>query len=120
LRIRQAIDVDKQIRIHFVAEDDAGTVRGYGAIEQWPEDDTLRVYVVGAPENIQTGMGDLIYEYLMQSLEGLEVRLLWVREESQDPIVDFFREKGFYERQHFMLDNGREATVLNKVIAKKD
>jgi hypothetical protein len=109
---RQAIDENIQRRYHLVAEDEAGNVRGYGAIEEGPDPGLFRMFVVAGPGDISSGLGDFIYHHLLEKLDELEARIVWVREESRDPIVDFFRKKGFLERTRFLLENGRQAIVV--------
>ncbi len=117
---RQQIDEDEQIRIHVVAEDENRSVVGYGAIEQGPEADMYRMFIVGVPDVIQSGLGDQLYDYLMSDLLELKPWLVWIQEETLDPIVDFFRGKVFLERTRFTLENSREAIVLYKEIYPKD
>lgn len=117
---RQQIDENEKIRTHVVAEDENHTVVGYGAIEQGPEDDMYRMFVVGAPDVIQSGLGDQLYDYLISCLAELKPWLVWIQEETLDPIVDFFRGKGFLERTRFTLENGGEAIVMYKEINQKD
>jgi L-amino acid N-acyltransferase YncA len=113
---RQAFDDSARTRIHVVAEDEEGEVVGYGAVEQGPEDNMYRMFVVGAPPIIQAGLGDQLYDHMLAALSTLDVWLIWVRELTMDPIVDFFRGKGFQERERFLMDNGLEAIVLYKEI----
>jgi hypothetical protein len=49
----------------------------------------------------------------MSDLDHLKARVVWIWEESRDPIVEFFQGKGFQERARFMLESGREAIVLS-------
>lgn len=109
---RKSLDESRQRRYHIVAEDESGEVRGYGAVEEGPDPGLFRMFVVASPEEISSGLGDLIYEHLLGELHDLKTRVVWVREQTRDPIVDFFRTKGFQERTRFLLENGNQAIVL--------
>jgi L-amino acid N-acyltransferase YncA len=114
---RQAIDEREQQRRHTVVEDETGAVVGYGAVEEGPEDGLFRMFLVASPDRVKRGLGDDLYGHLMSVLDELDARIVWIREEARDPIVAYFLGKGFQERARFMLDNGREAIVLYRVLS---
>jgi L-amino acid N-acyltransferase YncA len=65
---------------------------------------------------VKRGLGDIVYSHLISDLDQLGARIAWIREETRDPIVAYFRDKGFEERTRFMLENGREAIVLYRML----
>lgn len=103
-------------RRHHVAEETpTGRGVGYGAVEEGPEPGYFRVFVVMAPERLQSETGVLIYERLVADLERLEARGAWVREYASDaPVLAFFGEHGFAERSRFTPPGHREMVVLVK------
>src|SRR3990172_8797197 len=54
LRARMAFDESAGTRRHYVAVDDHGRVRGYGAVEDAARDGRYRVFIVTAPELLDT------------------------------------------------------------------
>lgn len=113
---RKAIDEQDRQRRHYVVEDEKGDIVGYGAVEEGPEEGLFRMFVVASPERVKRGLGDIVYSHLISDLDQLGARIAWIREETRDPIVAYFRDKGFEERTRFMLENGREAIVLYRML----
>lgn len=109
---RKSIDPASQRRVHRVAENDRGEVVGYGALEEGPEDGFFRLFIVADPKIVARGLGELLYKWLIGELNRMGAEIAWIREEVRDPIVAFFKARGFEERNRFTLENGREAIVL--------
>jgi N-acetylglutamate synthase-like GNAT family acetyltransferase len=104
LEYRKAFDESKRTRRHYLAFDGATPV-GYGALEQQGDTaDLLRVYVVTSPDNLKSGVGDTLFNQLLQDAQELKATTLWAREFQDDkPICDFFTSHGFVEDQRFTL-----------------
>ncbi len=112
---RQDFDTSRLRRRHYVAEDpETGQILAYGAIEEGPKANMYRLFVVMDPSLLEKGLAEQCYARLQGDLTELEAEIAWVREEIRDPIVSFFRGRGFEERSRFMLSNGREAIVLGR------
>jgi hypothetical protein len=47
------------------------------------------MFVFSSPKEISSWLGDQIYDYSFRKLNDLNTRVVWVREENRDPIVDF-------------------------------
>ena len=105
MRVRQAFDTENRIRRHYAVHDpDTGQVIGYGSIEQQdPDPQRFRLYVVVSPEMLRQGVGDIVYERLMEDLKELNATSIWVREAVQQwPAdypekyqLDFLQKRGF-------------------------
>ena len=112
---RQRFDTLRFRRRHHVAQDPGtGQIIGYSAVEEGPEQGQFRLFAVMDPALLAAGLGDTIYAQLEADLCELEAEEAWVREETRDPVVEFFQARGFQERARFILPNGREAIVLNR------
>lgn len=97
LRSRQAFDETVHARRHYVLEYD-GQIVGYGGLEeQGGGPHRYRLYVVTAPERLES-VGRALFERLRQAAIPLGARTLWVREYARDEaLLDFFGERGFAE-----------------------
>jgi L-amino acid N-acyltransferase YncA len=99
-------------RRHYVVQHDGESIIAYGAVEQGPEPHLYRMFIVLKSRYVKQGVAEMLYEKLRADLDTLGAEIVWVREETRDPILSFFYEKGFQERTRFMLENGREAIVI--------
>jgi hypothetical protein len=103
------------LRHHYVAvETDLDRVIGYGAIEGEQTQGRFRIFVVTRPELLPT-VGDQIYRQLDLDLSELNAEVAWAREESRDPLIDFFREHGIHETARFHHDE-REIVIMEKTM----
>ena len=108
------------IRSHFVAERD-GEVVGYTALERATEDPeaTFRLFVV-VSWNTSLDVADLLFERALDELGQLGARNAWLREYASDqPLVAYFRSKGFDIRQEYEHD-GQLLVTLAKDLGGSD
>jgi hypothetical protein len=77
----------------------AGSIVGYGAIEQQDADPRrFRLYLV--PERFGIGIEELLFARLRQDLHDLDAQVVWMREHSTDAsLIAFVRQYGFVETQ---------------------
>lgn len=103
-------------RRHYLAEEsESGRVVGYGAVEEGPEPDLFRIFVVMDPGRLQDPAAARIYEQLSADLAALQASGAWVREYARDTaVLTFFLEKGFVEQSRFTLIGHEEMVVLVK------
>jgi N-acetylglutamate synthase-like GNAT family acetyltransferase len=120
LEYRKVFDETKRVRRHYLAFDGETPV-GYGALEQQSDSaDLLRVYVVASPDNLRTGVGDMLYKQLIQDAQELEAKTLWVREFQDDkPICEFFARHGFVEDQRITLPDYLPMVIFKLVLLPK-
>ena len=98
-------------RFHLVAETNEGIV-GYGAIEEGPVPDVYRIFMVMAPERLDT-LGAALYDKLAAKLHEWNAVGTWVREYTKDEAtVAFFRERGLVEANRFTPEGYEEMIVL--------
>jgi len=108
------------IRSHFVAERD-GEVVGYTALERATEDPeaTFRLFVV-VSWNTSLDVADLLFERALDELGQLGARNAWLQEYASDqPLVAYFRSKGFDIRQEYEHD-GQLLVTLAKDLGGSD
>ena len=101
------------IRSHFVAERD-GEVVGYTALERATEDPgaTFRLFVV-VSQDTSTDLTDLLFEKAADQLRRLGARHAWLREYASDqPLIAYFRSKGFDIRQQYEHDGQLLVTLV--------
>ena len=90
---------------HLVAEDDAGRILAYGAIEGDPEPGRFRIFLVMAPEQLRGRLGTELYERLRHELVALSATAVWAREEQRDTVLTgFLQDAGFDEVARFTFD----------------
>lgn len=103
-------------RRHYLAEEHQRVV-GYGAIEEGPEAGVFRMFVVMSAEDVERGIGDVVFERLMTDLNDLDARGIWAREYADEKvIVPFFLAHGFTENTRFTLEGEAEMIVLVRVL----
>lgn len=110
------------LRRHYVAEDGANGIIGYGGIEGEAEPGRFRLFLVMTPERLHHGLGQMLYERLHEDLSALKARVVWVREEAADTaLLSFLKERGFAEEQRFSAA-GVEIIVLasGEILNAKD
>jgi N-acetylglutamate synthase-like GNAT family acetyltransferase len=103
-----------------VAERD-GEVVGYTALERSTEDPeaTFRLFVV-VSWNTSLDVADLLFERALDELRRLGARNAWLREYASDqPLVAYFRSKGFDIRQEYEHD-GQLLVTLAKDLGGSD
>jgi N-acetylglutamate synthase-like GNAT family acetyltransferase len=105
---RKSFDDTALVRRHYLALEN-GLPVGYGSLEQQGDNPhRLRVFVVCSPANLLGGVGDLLYEQLLQDSTELDVSRLWAREFQEDVAAEgFFTSKGFVVTDHFTLPDYR-------------
>lgn len=112
LHLRQTFNTERFLQRHYVAESaESGQVLAYGCIEEGPEAMKYRVFVVMAP-NLLASLGQKIFDRLLEDLREAQAQWLWVREEADDPVLEFFHQQGFQQTAQFRIPNGREIVVL--------
>jgi RNA polymerase sigma factor (sigma-70 family) len=99
LRNRQQFDETRYLRRHYVAEHaETGQLLGYGSIEQTIFLPKYRLFLVIAPQWLQTGVGDLLLDRLMADLREVNAITVWHRNYAQlTDILGFLAERGFVE-----------------------
>lgn len=113
LQYRQKFDEVKWRRQHYVAEDlNTRKIVGYGGIEEGPEPDIFRVFVVMRYERLISGLGQTMFDQLRNDLKQFQAAKAWVREEAHDPLLDFFAQQGFEENQRSTLPDGMKIVVM--------
>lgn len=107
-------------RRHYIARDgDSGAISGYGAIEEGPESDTFRIYVVSDAERLAGDVGQAIYARLIEDLAAFGARRVWAREyASDDAILAFFTANGLVEQDRFTPPGYQEMVVLMSDLAQ--
>ena len=100
LRLRQQFDETKLIRRHYIAEHmETKEPIGYGSIEQGPESDRYRMFLIVGPEWLRAGVGDLLFDQLLNDLRELKAKSVWVRHYSHlSNILEFLRQRDFEEK----------------------
>ncbi|MGQ0600440.1 MAG: GNAT family N-acetyltransferase [Anaerolineales bacterium] len=118
LESRKAVDESQRLRRHYVATQSETPV-GYGCLEQQSDTpQSLRVYVVSSPANLQGEVGTLLYARLLQDARGLKAASLWAREFQDDEFIrEFFTSRGFVETQRFTLPNQPPMVVFTLSLA---
>lgn len=112
LHRRQTFNIERFLRRHYIAEsEENGQVLAYGCIEEGPEAEKFRVFVVMAPDRLAS-LGQKVYDRLLEDLREVQAQSLWVREEADDPVLGLFRQQGFQQTAQFQIPNGREIVVL--------
>ncbi len=101
LRMRRQFDAIRFHRRHYVALDQQTQLAvGYGAIEQEPEPDRFRLFLLTYPAMLEQGVGEALYARLMEDLRTLNARAVWLREYQQaQALLSFLRQRGFEQTQ---------------------
>ncbi|MGD8621223.1 MAG: hypothetical protein PVH60_04655 [Anaerolineales bacterium] len=86
---RHAIEDNIQRRYQLVTEDEPSEVIGFESLEEDMDAELFPMFVFSSPKEISSWLGDQIYDYSFRKLNDLNTRVVWVREENRDPIVDF-------------------------------
>ena len=99
LRLRRQFDAIRFQRRHYVAfERETQRIAGYGAIEQGPEPERFRLFLVTALHDLARGVGEALYERLIDDLRGLHAGLVWMREHHTDQaLLKFVTQRGFVQ-----------------------
>ncbi|MDX1613574.1 MAG: GNAT family N-acetyltransferase [Candidatus Promineifilaceae bacterium] len=119
LAYRRAFDETRQIRRHFLAEDERGRAVGYSCLEQQGDDPTaLRVFVVCSPHRLIRALGTQLFEHLLGQAQTLQATILWAREYQQDDAArTFFLQHGFVITHEFTLPGERPMIVYQRSLA---
>ena len=113
LQFRQQFDEQKWRRQHYVVEEkQTRKIIAYGSIEEGPEPNIFRVFVVMSHKRLTSGLGQQLFDQLLSELKTLQAAKAWVREESHDPLLTFFAHQGFAETEQFTLPDGMNITVM--------
>ena len=110
---RRAFDATTHQRFHRVAFLD-DELAGYASAEQGPHPDQYRWFIVVPRTEWGRYARNLLYQYLWWDSREAGARRIWVQEQRDDPLVDFFKAFGFEETECFKLDSGREAVRLER------
>jgi N-acetylglutamate synthase-like GNAT family acetyltransferase len=139
LHNRQRFDEDHYARRRYAAEHpDTHQVFGYGSIEQVrgarrplvdpePEPQEFRLHLAVQPELLRRGVGDLLFNRLMDDLKELNAETVWFREtDVQTDILAFLKERGFVETHRSVdlrlpvaeADVSRFSSIVEQVAAR--
>ena len=112
LEYRKAFDESQRMRHHYIAEENDRPV-GYGCLEQQSDDPRwLRVFVVCHPLKLPE-VGSKLYDQLLKKAKEVSATHIWAREYQEDqPISEFFKERGFVETKRFRLPDQRPMVVF--------
>jgi hypothetical protein len=119
---RQRFETRDYRRRHYVVEVPSSALPGaaqkpfvvaYGSIEEGPEENHYRVFLVMAAEFFPT-LGERLFAVLEKDLAELQAEVAWAREEMLDPLIDFLHKKGFVDQLRVNLPTGREGLLLAK------
>jgi GNAT superfamily N-acetyltransferase len=96
---RRQFDESRCTRRQHVVEDPAThRILGYGAIEQGPQPEVFRLFLVVRPDLIGRGVGDTLYAHLLSDLRDLKAAGTWVRLNASDlSTIGFLQKRGFLE-----------------------
>ena len=121
LRARRGFDEERLGRRHYVAEDRAsGRIVGYGGVEGGSEPGRYRMFVVLEAAQLASGLGERVYQRLMQALEDLDADGAWARELASDTgTLGFFRARGFEERYRYPTPHDGEVVVLKRPLKRE-
>jgi hypothetical protein len=109
---RQQFDTARWTRRHWVAEEaETGRVVAYAAAEEGPKPGWYRLFLVMEPARLPE-LGATLYDWLQAELEAQAAVRAWVQEEVLDPVVAFFRARGYEEYRRFTLESGRGAVIV--------
>lgn len=99
LRNRQQFDETRYRRRQYVAEHaETGEILGYGSIEQTIFLPQYRLFLFIEPRWLRAGVGDLLFNRLMEDLREAGAITVWHRNYAQfTETFDFFAERGFAE-----------------------
>ena len=80
-----------------MAENNAGELLGYAALEGGPQAGRYRVFLVLPPADLPT-VGERLYDWLAAQWQGFGPAVIWLREEAGDAdLLAFMAGKGFVE-----------------------
>ena len=118
LAARQGFPAGLRSRSHYVVESDDRRVVGYGAVEAQEQAGRFRAFVVMAPQLLDAGPGDLIFDRLLVELRSLDAQLIWTRELAYDqPLQRFFRRRGLIEAQRYRSPGGIDIVVMEMPVS---
>jgi hypothetical protein len=119
LQARMGFDETVGTRRQYVAVDDGGAVRGYGAIEDAARDGRYRVFVVTAPSLLEAA-GEELLARLLGDLAELGATRAWMREEANDEaLLSFARRHGFAEVSRYGAMTGEPPAPLDVVMLER-
>jgi L-amino acid N-acyltransferase YncA len=114
LRNRMSFDDVARTRRHYVAEESAREVVGYGSIEASGAPGRFRLFVVMDAKLLAT-VGETLYQRLYEDLLLVNAKVAWAREEARDvALIDFFRWHGFGRETRFTTEDGLEVVTLEQ------
>ena len=77
-------------------------ILGYGAIEQGPQPEVFRLFLVVRPYFLRRGVGDALYARLLSDLRDLKAAGAWVRLNAGElGTIGFLQKCGFVEAERF-------------------
>jgi len=100
---RRQFDESRGARRHHVIEDPVThRILGYGAIEQGPQPEVFRLFLVVRPYFLRRGAGDALYARLLKDLWDLKAAGAWARLNTRERgAIGFLQERGFLEAERF-------------------
>ena len=115
LQNRRGFDEGTWRRRHYVVEE-GEAFAGYGAVEEGPEKDTFRLFVVLPDEKLTTGTAKKLFDRLWDDLKSLGATKAWTREDmKQLPVYRFLTEHHF-EAVHRYRANEIDMVVMERPV----
>ncbi len=104
LRNRRQFDETRFTRRQYVVEHaETGQLIGYGSIEQTIFLPQYRLFLFAAPEWLQAGAGDLLFDRLLDDLRAAGAISVWHRTLAQvTGVLDFLAQRGFVENKRLL------------------
>jgi hypothetical protein len=96
---RKSFDTARYTRQHYsVIVPQTGTMIGYGAVEQQPDEASFRMFIILQSGDLWESAGEMLYQRLLGDLHLLSAPRVWWREYANDlPLLRFVKAHGFVE-----------------------
>jgi len=104
LAARMGFDETRHARRHYLVEDEGGSAHAYGAVEAGAgEAERFRLFLVMDPDDLDSGVGDSLFERLLVDARELGAAVLWMREMAGDALIPYATARGFEEISRVVL-----------------
>ena len=101
---RRQFTATGRVRRHYAAFRQGGQMIAYGSIEQQPDVDGYRLFIVPGARGLWDTAAQALYLRLAEDLAELGATLVWMREYARDvELIRFAQERGFVEVEAFDL-----------------